>query len=62
MATRSTAQEEMLSTQEKLILTGQFIKIYWKILFAITWALILIPPLLTYNYPVSDLIISKLVV
>lgn len=51
MATRSTAQEEMLSTQEKLILTGQFMKIYWKILFAITWALILIPPLLAYNYP-----------
>ncbi|XP_071874212.1 protein I'm not dead yet [Bombus fervidus] len=51
MATRSNAQEEMLSMQEKLILTGQFIKIYWKILFAITWALILIPPLLTYNYP-----------
>lgn len=54
MATRSTAQEEMLSTQEKLILTGQFIKLYWKILFAITWGLILIPPLLVYNYPVSD--------
>ncbi|XP_020722917.2 protein I'm not dead yet [Bombus terrestris] len=51
MATRATAQEEMLSIQEKLILTGQFIKIYWKILFAITWALILIPPLLAYNYP-----------
>ncbi|XP_033320025.1 protein I'm not dead yet-like [Bombus bifarius] len=51
MATRSTAQEEMLSTQEKLILTGQFIKLYWKILFAITWGLILIPPLLVHNYP-----------
>ncbi|KAK9295237.1 hypothetical protein QLX08_010380 [Tetragonisca angustula] len=43
-------EEETLTRREKLILTLRFLKIYWKILFAVTWALILIPPLLVYNY------------
>ncbi|KAK1116533.1 hypothetical protein K0M31_018995 [Melipona bicolor] len=50
MVPAEATEGETLSRREKLILTLRFLKIYWKILFAVIWALILIPPLLVYNY------------
>ncbi|XP_043515369.1 protein I'm not dead yet-like isoform X3 [Frieseomelitta varia] len=50
MGEATLTEEETLTRREKLILTLRFLKIYWKILFAVIWALILIPPLLVYNY------------
>lgn len=37
----------------KWILTLTFLKTYWKIIFAITWAMFLAPFLFIYNVPVT---------
>ncbi|XP_076397359.1 protein I'm not dead yet [Megachile rotundata] len=46
---RRQAEEE--EKESKLILTLRFLKTYYKIIFAVTWAIILLPAFLVYNVP-----------
>lgn len=48
------AGEETTTGDSKLILTLRFLGVYWKIVFALTWGIILTVFLLSYNIPVPD--------
>lgn len=47
-------EEETNTLKENFWLILKFIKVYWKILFALVWAMFLVPFIWIYNIPVLN--------